>query len=89
MADCVTNCHPQKTRIYAFTNDSQTRRRLILNRNVSSFRTAFSKDPEKTLQTAFDVLKLRAGLKSEDKVVVISDVLEASGIEAIQIRYLP
>ncbi|MEE2735972.1 MAG: pyruvate kinase [Pseudomonadota bacterium] len=89
MADCVTNCHPQKTRIYAFTNDSQTRRRLILNRNVSSFRTAFSNDPEKTLQTAFDVLKLRAGLKSEDKVVVISDVLEASGIEAIQIRYLP
>ena len=89
MADCVTNCHPQKTRIYAFTNDSQTRRRLILNRNVSSFRTAFSKDPEKTLQTAFDVLKLRAGLKTEDKVVVISDVLEASGIEAIQIRYLP
>ena len=89
MADCVTNCHPQKTRIYAFTNDSQTRRRLILNRNVSSFRTAFSKDPEKTLQTAFDVLKLRAGLSSEDKVVVISDVLEASGIEAIQIRYLP
>lgn len=89
MADCVTNCHPQKTRIYAFTNDSQTRRRLILNRNVSSFRTAFSKDPEKTLQTAFDALKFRAGLKSEDKVVVISDVLEESGIEAIQIRYLP
>jgi len=89
MADYVTNCHPQRTRIYAFTNDSQTRRRLILNRHMSSFRTAFSSDPEKTLQTAFDVLKLRADFSEGDKVVVISDVLAGSGIEAIQIRHLP
>ncbi len=89
MADYVTNCHPQKTRIYAFTNDSQTRRRLILNRNLTPFRTAFSSDPEKTLQTAFDTLKERAGFKSDDKVVVISDVLAGSGIEAIQIRQIP
>ncbi len=89
MADYVTNCHPQKTRIYAFTNDSQTRRRLILNRNLTPFRTAFSSDPEKTLRTAFDSLKQRAGLAQGDKVVVISDVLGGSGIEAIQIRHLP
>ena len=89
MADYVTNCHPHKTRIYAFTNGSQTRRRLILNRNLTPFRTAFSSDPEKTLQTAFDVLKTRAGLSSGNKVVVISDVLEGSGIEAIQVRHLP
>jgi len=89
MADYVTNCHPQHTRIYAFTNDSQTRRRLMLNRNLSPFRTAFSNDPEKTLQTAFDVLKYRVGLATGDKVVVISDVLAGSGIEAIQIRTLP
>lgn len=89
MADYVTNCHPQHTRIYAFTNDSQTRRRLMLNRNLSPFRTAFSSDPEKTLQIAFDVLKYRVGLAAGDKVVVISDVLAGSGIEAIQIRTLP
>jgi pyruvate kinase len=89
MADYVTNCHPQKTRIYAFTNDSQTRRRLILNRNLTPYRTAFSSDPEKTLQTAFDVLKQRAGLVVNDKVVVISDVLAGLGVEAIQIRHLP
>ena len=89
MADYVTNCHPQKTRIYAFTNDSQTRRRLILNRNLTPFRTAFSSDPEKTLHTAFESLKQRAGLAQGDKVVVISDVLGGSGIEAIQIRHLP
>jgi len=89
MADYVTNCHPQKTRIYAFTNDSQTRRRLILNRNLTPYRTAFSSDPEKTLQTAFDVLKARAGLEADDKVVVISDVLAGLGVDAIQIRHLP
>ena len=89
MADYVTNCHPQQTRIYAFTNDSQTRRRLRLNRNVSPFRTAFSSDPEKTLQTAFDVLQERVGMGPGDKVVVISDVLAGAGIEAIQIRQIP
>jgi pyruvate kinase len=89
MADYVTNCHPQQTRIFAFTNDSQTRRRLILNRNLSPYRTAFSSDPEKTIQTTFDVLTSRAGLSSGDKVVVISDVLAGSGIDAIQIRTLP
>ncbi|NQV64385.1 MAG: pyruvate kinase, partial [SAR86 cluster bacterium] len=89
MADYVTNCHPQNTRIYAFTKDSQTRRRLMLNRNLSPFRTAFSSDPEKTLQTTFNVLKKRAGLTAGDKVVVISDVLAGSGIDAIQIRTLP
>lgn len=89
MADFVTNCHPQKTRIYAFTNDSQTRRRLILNRNLTPFRTAFSSDPEKTLQTAFEALKERAGFAAGDKVVVISDVIAGSTIDAIQIRHLP
>ena len=89
MADYVTNCHPQHARVFAFTNDSQTRRRLMLNRNVSPFRTAFSQDPEKTLATAFDVLKERTGVEPGDKVVVISDVLAGSGIEAIQIRMIP
>ncbi|MBV1877394.1 MAG: pyruvate kinase [Pseudomonadales bacterium] len=88
MADYVTNYHPQTTRIYAFTNDNRTRRRLILNRNLSAFRTSFSKDPEKTLQLAFNLLKTRANLNTGDKVVVISDVLAGAGIEAIQIRYL-
>ncbi len=88
MADFVTNCRPKGARIFAFTNDSQTRRRLTLNRNLSAFRTAFSTDPEKTLQIAFDVLKTRVGLSEGAKVVVISDILAGSGIDAIQIRTL-
>ncbi|MEZ5480872.1 MAG: pyruvate kinase [Porticoccaceae bacterium] len=47
MAGYVTNCHPQTPIICAFTNDSRTRRQLVLNRNVLSYRIQFSSDPEK------------------------------------------
>ena len=89
MADYVCSCRPRTATIYAFSNDSQARRRLMLNRNVVSHRTAFSNDPEKTLATAFQVLREREGLASGEKLVVISDVLAGAGIEAIQIRRVP
>ena len=56
-ADYVTSARPQHVPIFAFTNDSQTRRRLALNRSLYAHRIAFSNDPEKTLQRAFDVLR--------------------------------
>jgi pyruvate kinase len=87
MADLVTNCRPATVPIYAFTNSGQTRRRLVLNRSVCSFRTAFSQDPEKTLDTAFAVLRDRVGLPDDAKVVVISDVLARQRtVDAVQIR---
>lgn len=90
MAELVCNCRPVYSDIYAFTNVSQARRPMTLGRGIRAFRIAFSQDPEKTLQTAFNVLKKREGFQSEEKVVVISDVLAGSGkIDAIQIRYLP
>jgi len=90
MAELVCNCRPVYSDIYAFTNVSQARRTMTLGRGIRAFRIAFSQDPEKTLQTAFNVLKKREGFQSEEKVVVISDVLAGSGkIDAIQIRYLP
>ena len=90
MAELVCNCRPVYSDIYAFTNVSQARRTMTLGRRIRAFRIAFSQDPEKTLQTAFNVLKKREGFQSEEKVVVISDVLAGSGkIDAIQIRYLP
>ena len=88
MADLVTNCRPRTVPIFAFTNSSQTRRRLVMNRSVISFRTAFSSDPEKTLATAFRVLMQRERLPPNSKVVVISDVLAQQRIDAIQIRPL-
>jgi len=89
MANYISNCQPHKTPIYAFTNDPRTRRQLLLNRSVHPFRTEFSSDPEKTLNTAFAVLKEKAGLQSGDRVVVISDIIAGSGVDAVQVRALP
>lgn len=86
MANLVTNCRPSKTTIFAFTNDSRTRRQMNLNRAVVSHRLAFSSDPEKTLLAAFEILKRDDGLKQGDKVVVISDIISGLGVDAIQIR---
>ena len=87
-ADLVTNARPSKVRVFAFTNHSQTRRRLALNRAVYSHRIEFSKEPEKTLQRALAILKSREGLASGDKVVIISDVLAEGNSDAIQLRHL-
>lgn len=89
MANKVTNCQPHATPIYAFTNDSRTRRQLILNRNLYPYRIEFSQDPEKTLQNAFSQLKERGDVKSGDKVVVISDIIAGSGVDAVQVREIP
>ncbi|RPG31582.1 MAG: pyruvate kinase [Gammaproteobacteria bacterium TMED92] len=87
-ADFVTSAKPESVPVYAFTNNSQTRRRLALNRAVYAHRMAFSSDPEKTLQRAFDLLREREGLSESSKLVVISDVLANQPTEAIQVRAL-
>ncbi len=89
MADLVTNCRPFSTNIYAFTNMSQSRRTMMLNRGVFPFRIDFSSDPEKTLQTAFRILKDREQFQVGDKVVIISDVLAQQRVDSIQIRDIP
>lgn len=86
MAQFLTNCRPFKTYIYAFTNDNRTRRQLFINRGVVAHRIEFSRDPEKTIQNAFNSLKKHEGFEPGDRVVVISDILAGSGIDAIQIR---
>jgi len=68
----------------------QAWRTMMLNRGVKPFRIAFSTEPEKTLQTAFRVLREREGLPCGEKVVVLSDVLAGvAKIDALQIRHLP
>ncbi len=90
LADLLSNCRPFKTPIYAFTNVTQTRRTLILNRGVFPYRIAFSSSPEKTIQTAFDILVKHEDFKPGEKVVVISDVLAGDvKMSAIQIREIP
>lgn len=86
MANYVTNCHPYKSPIYAFTNVSKTRRQLALNRNLYAFRSNFSDNPEKTLGVAMAKLCDLEQFDETDRIVVISDVLEGAGVDAIQIR---
>ena len=86
MADYVTSARPHSVPVFAFTNNSKTRRRLALNRSVYAYLSVFSKDSEKTLHNALNKLKKMLGLESTDKVVVISDVLADSPSDAIQIR---
>ncbi len=85
-ANLVTNARPPTVPIYAFTNDSRTRRRLTLNRALLSYRTEFSLEPEKSLQRALRVLRERENMSADAKVVVISDVLAGAKTDAIQIR---
>jgi len=89
MADFVSNCRPLSTNIYAFTNGSQSRRTMTLNRSVYPFRIDFSSDPEKTLQTAFRILKAREHFQPGEKIVIISDVLAIQRVDSIQIREIP
>jgi pyruvate kinase len=89
MANFVTNCHPQRSPIFAFTNIGVTRRIMTLNRYVFPFKIEFSKEPEETLARAFRELKDKAGFVAGDKVVVISDLLLDQDSVGIQIRYLP
>jgi pyruvate kinase len=89
MADFVTNCRPQSATIFAFTHVDKTRRLLALNRSVYSHLIEFSDDPEKTLDTAFRLMIERQCFEPGDKVVVVSDILIAPGVKAIQVRELP
>lgn len=89
MANYVTNCHPETSPIFAFTNIGITRRLMTLNRYLYPFKIEFSHDPEETLRRAFNELKDQADFESNDKVVVISDLLIDQDSVGIQIRYLP
>jgi pyruvate kinase len=88
MANYVTNCHPQTPVICAFTFDEGTRRQLVLNRNVLSYRLERHGTPEEILTEAATVLAARGEFSAEDKMVVLQDILAGAGVGAIQIRTL-
>ena len=85
MANRTTNCHPESI-ICAFTDNSSTRRQLVINRNVLSYQIEIGDDSEKTLAAAAAIMIQRDEFAPDDQVVVISDALAGSGFEALQIR---
>ncbi len=88
MANYVTNCHPQTPVVCAFTFDEDTRRQLVLNRNVLSYRLERHGTPEEILSEAGAVLAKRSEFSAQDKMVVLQDILSGAGVGAIQIRTL-
>ncbi len=87
-ADIVTNCSPPVVPIFAFSNESHTRRRLALNRGVYAHRIDFSSNPEKTIQRCIKLLLRREQLPDDALVVVVSDAVGLGGQASIQIRQL-
>lgn len=87
MANYLTNCHPNAP-ILAFTSDRHCQRQLALNHNLLAFHIDFDRDAETTLAAAFALLLARDEFSEADKVVVLSDILSASGSDAIQVRRL-
>ncbi len=89
MADHVTNFHPVKPVILAFTNMSTVRRRLSMNRGVYTYRIDFSNDPEKTIQNAFNLIQKRNLIRKGGTIVIVSDILAGDNrVDAIQVRSL-
>ena len=88
MASYVANCHPQASVICAFTFDEQTRRQLVLNRNVLSYCLPEHGSPEEILAQAAAILSTREEFSADDKMVVLQDILAGAGVGAIQIRQL-
>ncbi|RME91213.1 MAG: pyruvate kinase, partial [Candidatus Hydrogenedentota bacterium] len=89
MASHVAACHPKIPPIFAFTNMTTVRRKLIMMRSCYPFRIDFSKDPEKTIQNAMKAVLSRKLLPEGATIVIVSDILTAGGaVDAIQVRPL-
>jgi pyruvate kinase len=66
---------------------SSVRRKLWLSRSIVPFVIDFSKNPEKTIQTALEKLAQRNRVLAGDAIVVITDVTSANvSIPSIQVR---
>lgn len=88
-ADFVTAYRPKFATVFAFTNMSQVRRKLILNRACYPFRIDFSSDPERTIKTAFSALAKKKILPAGSRIVIVSDIIAGTErVESIQVRTL-
>ncbi len=88
MANYVANCRPRQPVIHAFTEDPMVLRQMALNYATISHLLPFSDDSEQMLAEAFATLCRSEGFAPGDQVVVLSDVIAAPGVEAIQVRAL-
>lgn len=86
MANYVANCRPRYSEIHAFTNDERTCQQLALNYATFGHRIEFRDDTEAMLREAFAKLREQHRIDTDAKVVVVSDVIAADGVDAVQVR---
>ena len=86
MANYVANCRPRYSEIHAFTNDERTCQQLALNYATFGHRIEFRDDTEAMLLQAFAKLREQHQINVEAKVVVVSDIIAADGVDAVQVR---
>jgi pyruvate kinase len=89
MANYVANCRPRWPVIYAFSSDPVTCQQLALNFGTRACRIGSYDDADRTLAEAFAQLRESGALAVGDKVVVLSDILAADGIDAVSVQQIP
>lgn len=86
MANYVANCRPRYAEIHAFTDDARTCQQLALNYATFAHRIELHGNAEAMLLQAFAKLREQHAMSAEAKVVVVSDILAADGVDAVQVR---
>ena len=86
-ANLISRARP-KVPVYAFTNNPSTQSKLSLSSSVENLSLKFTKNHEKTILAAFDVLKSKMKLKGKKKFVVISGIFSEIYADAIQVRFM-
>ena len=89
MAFLTSNCRPNPI-IYAFASTERVKHKLNLRWGIQPYSLNFSRDPEKTVQKAIDVLRKEKKIKKGNIVVVVSDILTGKAkdqnVDTVQIR---
>jgi len=86
----LSNLRPYNIEIYSFTNSANVLTSMALYRGVFPFLMEFQVNPEETIQDALKILSKREGFVSNDKVVVLANILTGEGYStSLQVRSVP
>ncbi len=67
---------PERTHIFAFSNDPNVVRLLALARGVTAFESPFLRDPSRMIDAALGILKDHGHLEKGQPVIIVSDSLQ-------------
>lgn len=89
LARILSALRPRKSPIYAFTDVQSVFQNLLIYWGVEPFHIEFDKDPEITIQSAFQCLKDKGWVNKGDNIVLVSNVLAGDRVvDTIQYRVL-